>query len=102
VDADLILKELSDPGLLPAERDERTKMISQYINDLLLNDFPRLVQLLYRIDVSEEMLKTTLKNNPNTEAGELIAALLVKRQDEKQAALNNNLFSKNESAEERW
>jgi len=50
-----------------------------YINDYIQHDFNKLVQLLYRIDVSEEKLKYILQLNPNEDAAKLIAAVIVER-----------------------
>ena len=50
-----------------------------YINDCIQHDFNKLVQLLYRIDVSEEKLKYILQLNPNEYAAKLIAAVIVER-----------------------
>ena len=37
------------------------------------------MQLLYRIDVSEEKLKSILQLNPNEDAAKLIAAVIIER-----------------------
>jgi hypothetical protein len=50
-----------------------------YINDCIQNDFNKLVQLLYRIDVSEAKLKSILQLNPNEDAAKLIATVIVER-----------------------
>jgi len=50
-----------------------------YINDCIQHDFNKLVQLLYRIDVSEEKLKYILQLNPNEDAAKLIAAVMRER-----------------------
>jgi hypothetical protein len=50
-----------------------------YINECIKHDFNKLVQLLYRIDVSEEKLKYILQLNPNEDAAKLIAAVIVER-----------------------
>ena len=50
-----------------------------YINDCIQHDFNKLVQLLYRIDVSEEKLKYVLQLNPNEDAAKLIAAVIIER-----------------------
>jgi hypothetical protein len=50
-----------------------------YINDRIQHDFNKLMQLLYRIDVSEEKLKYILQLNPNEDAAKLIAAVIVER-----------------------
>jgi len=50
-----------------------------YINDCIQNDFNKLVQLFYRIDVSEAKLKSILQLNPNEDAAKLIATVIVER-----------------------
>ncbi len=50
-----------------------------YINDCINHDFNKLVQLLYRIDVSEQKLKTILQSHPNEDAAKLIAAVIIER-----------------------
>ena len=50
-----------------------------YFNELIQNDFPELVRLLYRIDISENKLRYLLKENPGGNAGEMITTLVVER-----------------------
>ncbi len=54
-----------------------------YVNELITRDFNQLVSLLYRLDISEKKLKQTLADHPDQNAGELIAKLIVDRQEEK-------------------
>ncbi len=56
-----------------------TPDLEEAINELIKNDFSKLVQILYRIDVSEEKLKNILNSNPNEEAGKFIAHVIVER-----------------------
>ena len=53
------------------------------INQLILTDFAGLVNILYRMDVSEARLRQTLAHEARTNAGELIADLMIERQLEK-------------------
>lgn len=53
--------------------------LANAINELIKNDFSKLVQLLYRIDVSETKLKYILQAHPNEDAGKLIAAVVIER-----------------------
>jgi hypothetical protein len=53
------------------------------INDLINNDFERLVSLLYRIDVSEKKLTILLQENKTGNTAELIANLIIERQLQK-------------------
>ena len=89
-------------ALTAFEKQELREELVTYISLLLLNDFPALVQLLYRVDVSEEKLKTLLKENPETDAAVLIADLLIQRQQEK-AALRTSAQKDTEiPPEEKW
>ena len=56
-----------------------TAQLEEFINECIKTDFSRLVQLLYRIDVSEQKLKTILQANPNEDAGKLIAGIILER-----------------------
>jgi hypothetical protein len=56
-----------------------TLELETMINDLIKEDFSKLVQLLYRIDVSEAKLKNVLKEHPNENAGKLIAQIVIER-----------------------
>jgi len=53
--------------------------IHDYINECIQNNFSALVQLLYRIDVSEEKLKKVLQDSPNEDAAKLITQLILDR-----------------------
>lgn len=56
-----------------------TPSLEQAINELIKNDFSKLVQFLYRIDVSEAKLKNILNANPTEDAGKLIAQIILER-----------------------
>lgn len=74
-----------------------------YLQALISTDFAGLVQLLYRLDISEVRLKKTLANNPEQDAGELIAQMIIDRLEQKKKA--REAFNKRDwggSEEERW
>ncbi|MEJ7589393.1 MAG: hypothetical protein WKI04_17710 [Ferruginibacter sp.] len=72
-------------GALPDEisLDELTIQLSTFINQLIQNDFQRLIILLYRIDVNESKLKQLLQQYPGEDAGRIIAGLIIERQLQK-------------------
>ena len=73
------------------------------INQLILTNFERLVQLLYRIDVSEMKLKNLLKENPNEDAGKLIATLIIERQIQKlKYRSEHSTTNEEDTNEEKW
>ncbi|MGZ3923575.1 MAG: hypothetical protein ACXVBJ_07370 [Flavisolibacter sp.] len=88
--------------LTETERDGLKRQLIVHINDLLLNDFNRLVQILYRVDVSEQKLKNLLKDNPQTDAAVIIADLLIERQDQKIKTKQSFRSNDNIASEEKW
>jgi len=79
-----------------------TRQLAEYVNGLIATDFPRLVQLLYRLDVSEEKLKAALAAHTGTDAGILIAQLLAERIE--QSRKTRQMFRADEDIpeEEKW
>jgi hypothetical protein len=59
--------------------DLTAEQMASFINDLIEKDFARLVQILYRLDVSEDKLKSVLLEHPTGDAGNMIAVLIMER-----------------------
>jgi hypothetical protein len=77
--------------------------LSAYINGLIKNDFEKLVTYLYRIDVNEEKLKALLRQNPGVDAGNIIATLIIERQEQKIKLRKQFSQQKGDSSqEEKW
>ena len=58
--------------------------LAVFINKLIDKDFNKLVNLLYRIDISEQKLKIALQNEDKTiSSGKTIAKLIIERQLQK-------------------
>ena len=64
-------------------RNELQQKLTAFINELIVNDFQRLITILYRVDVDEKKLKRILKENIGKDAGEIIANLIIERQIQK-------------------
>jgi hypothetical protein len=77
--------------------------LRNFLNELIQSDFTKLVQLLYRIDISEMKLKQILKDNPQSDAGLLIAQMIIERQIKK-IRFRKEMESKKveDGGEERW
>lgn len=101
MDVELFIREW-DTLQSPATKEDQKRKLAGYVNDLLLHDFDKLVQILYRIDVPEKTLKKVLEENKERDAGELIAELLIKRQEEKIALRQSFPPAENISDDERW
>jgi tetrahydromethanopterin S-methyltransferase subunit A len=54
-----------------------------YLNNLADNNFEKLISLLYRMDIDEEQIRKMLRANPDTNAGVMIAELMIVRQVQK-------------------
>ena len=63
--------------------NELQQKLTVFINDLILNDFQKLISILYKVDVDEKKLKRILKENAGTDAGEIIAGLIIEREIQK-------------------
>ncbi len=82
--------------------EEFEKRLRIRIEELLQKDFARLVNILYRLDVDEEKLKTQLNNRPATDAAELISELIIERQLEKLQTRWQQNAEENIPDEEKW
>ncbi len=54
-----------------------------FINDLIQNNFQRLVAILYKVDVDENKLKRILKEDTGKDAADIIARLIIEREIQK-------------------
>ena len=90
-------------GLTITNNDVFTKqMLADKINELINNDFQKLVSILYQIDISEAKLKHLLKENPNINAGIIIADLMIERQLQKLKSRQQYKRDENISDDEKW
>lgn len=84
-----------------SEQEGRIKL-SEKINHLILNDFESLIRILYRLDVDEKKLRNILQQNPDKDAGLLIADLIIER-EQKKAETRKMFRQENDiSEEDRW
>jgi hypothetical protein len=65
-----------------ASMDRLRGLLAVYINDLIEKNFQQLVNILYRLDVSEEKLKQMLQSKYE-DAGLIITDLIIERQNQK-------------------
>jgi N-acetylglucosamine kinase-like BadF-type ATPase len=97
----LLNKELAIEIAEKRSYDEIHTQLAAYINNLIKNDFDKLISYLYRIDVNEQKLKTLLQRNPEVDAGNIIADLIIERQKQKiktreQFSTRDNNFEEDE------
>lgn len=81
--------------------EELKLALANHINYLITHDLNKLMHILYRIDISERLLKTNLQNE-KTDAGSVIAEMIVERQLQK-IELKKQFRSNNDIPEnEKW
>ena len=84
------------------QKQELKEQLISIVNSLLLHDFNKLVQILYRVDVREQKLKELLQKNPQTDAAIIIADLLIERQEEKIKTKQSFKTDDHITDEEKW
>ena len=88
--------------LTVVQKENLRDQLVEIINNLLLNDFNKLVHVLYRVDISEQKLKQLLQKNPTTDAAVIIAELLIARQQQKIATKQSFKANENIADEDKW
>jgi hypothetical protein len=78
------------------------QVLAEKINEIINKDFQKLISILYRVDVSEQKLRKLLQENANTDAGVLIADLMIEREEEKIRSRHQNMRDENISDNEKW
>lgn len=73
--------DLNIPG--HATIAELESVLADQINSLINTHFEKLVYYLYRIDVNEQKMRNVLDGTRNTDAGLIIARMIIDRQLEK-------------------
>ena len=62
---------------------ELEQKLTVFINDLIQNDFQKLVTILYKIDVDENRLKRILTEKGGKDAAGIITGLIIERELQK-------------------
>ena len=92
--------EISLPANISLQ--ELKEKLAEHINNLIQTNFQKLVSLLYRVDVSEQKLKNLLKDYPGSDAGEIIADLIIERQLQKIKSRKDSKSNNDISDDEKW
>lgn len=75
--------EITFKGDQESPYQELYKQILPLIDELLNDDYPKLIAMLYRIDLDEEFLNRKLKENSQADTDEVITDLILKRELQK-------------------
>ncbi len=75
--------------------------LEAYINNLIQNNFQKLISILYKIDINENKLRQLLQNKDKN-AGKIIAGLIIERQLKKIDTRKNFINKDDITGEEKW
>jgi hypothetical protein len=75
--------EITFKGDQESPYQELYNQILPLIDELLNDDYPKLMAMLYRIDLDEEFLNRKLKENSQADTDEVITDLILKRELQK-------------------
>lgn len=92
--------EISLPDNISFE--ELKEKLAEHINYLIQTNFQKMVSLLYRVDVSEQKLKSLLNEYPDSDAGKIIADLIIERQLQKIKSRQETKGKNDIPDDERW
>jgi len=81
---------------------ELEALLAEIVNGWIRSDFTRLVQFLYRIDISESRLRSLLEENSEEDTGQLLARLILERLWQKIETRRQYKPGETTSDEERW
>ncbi len=94
---------VNDSFSLEATESNLVAYLTERINYLIVNDFNKLIYILYRADINEAKLNKLLSENKKEDAGKIIAALFIQRQLEKIKSREENRMNTSDfEEEERW
>jgi hypothetical protein len=85
-----------------ADWNAKKESIKAYIAELINRDFNQLVNLLYRLDISETKLKSLLSQTPTVDSAALITDIIIERQLQKLNARQTYKPDTDIADEERW
>jgi hypothetical protein len=98
-----IVHIVNDSFNLQSNENNFIDFLTEKINFLIVNDFNKLIFILYRADINEQKLNRLLAENKKEDAAKIIAALFIQRQLEKiKSREENSSKTNNDTQEERW
>ncbi|PWN71562.1 hypothetical protein C1631_002760 [Chryseobacterium phosphatilyticum] len=78
---------LADKLDIPVKQNDTEEKLffalAEYLEQVIQTDFNKLLGILYRVDVAEEKVRQALAENKNQSSGQVIATLLIEREQEK-------------------
>lgn len=79
----LINKQMDTDISVDSPAEVLKEKLIEFINNLIQNDFQKLIAILYKVDVSESKLKLLLREGVGEDAADIIATLIIEREMQK-------------------
>ena len=101
---ELVRQKLTDEFALAQHKDKGDFInhLALRINMLIQDDFPMLVNILYRLDVDEAQLRDLLAKYIHDDAGYIIAQLVIERQMKRIESRKSHKPNENIPDDEKW
>jgi len=98
-----IVQVVNDSFSLKSNESNFVDFLTEKINFLIVNDFNKLIYILYRADINEQKLNKLLAENKKEDVGKIIAALFIQRQLEKiKSREENSSINMDIDEKEKW
>ena len=89
--------------LVPDKQTLSYNELVSRVNELLVNNFDRLISILYRLDVNEKLIKDSLESAVGQDAAHVISRLIIERQIQKIKSRSEFKKSNDDiDADEKW
>lgn len=98
----IINKDLETELPLITRSEMLREKLAAFLNQLIQSDFQKLIFLLYRIDIDEIKLKKFLHENPQKDAGLIIADMVIERELQKIKSRQAFRRDSNTEENEKW
>jgi hypothetical protein len=79
----LINKQMNTDISVDSHMGVFKEKLIRFINELIQNDFQKLITILYKVDVDENKLKKFLQEGISKDAADIIATLIIEREIQK-------------------
>lgn len=87
---------ISFSGNFTTAYDELSEQLIKIIDNLIYTDKPKLMRVLYKIDISEQKIKDMVKQFPASGLQEIITQLVIER--ELQKVITNKYFNQKKNS----
>jgi hypothetical protein len=98
-----MLNKQMDAGFTEEISGEKlNEEMNVFIDELIKNDFQKLIQILYKVDINEAKLKQLLQQNSGKDPSKIISNLIIERLHQKIESRKNFASPNDIKEDEKW